>query len=252
MKILLTGDKGFIGSRVASVFKLNIPEAEYFYLRRNSNNINANELTLENVNTVKFDLIINCAGKNGNKESVYENNLLFVVKLLESVKTNNNFLLIHLSSYGIYNSITDKEVELMQQSVKTLDNYENSKYLCDQYISNKNFNHLIIYPSNVLKMNNFKLKIANSIFSKIFDLNINCITPDVLSQRIFNEYTDVKNLNDEKIRRKIYISEAKTYKSILSINLGGSLFHKKLLRYVPVLVKYYLFYFDDRFFVNEK
>jgi nucleoside-diphosphate-sugar epimerase len=253
MKILITGDKGFIGSEVSKIFRNNIPEGQFYFLRResNNNNNNSNELTLKDINSFKFDLIINCAGKNGNKESVYQNNLLFVIKLLESVKYNQNLIFIHLSSYGVFNCLTNSVININQKKLNTLNSYEHSKFLCDQYLSNKNICQLVIYPSNVLVESNFKLKITKLLIFKLFNININYVTPVELSRRIYQEYENITKRKFKIEKHKVFVSQNISTNSFIPKLISSESMHKFLLKYSPSLVKYYLFYFDTRTFKNE-
>lgn len=112
MKIIITGDKGFLGSRLTSKLKRN---HTIIGLNREIGDISNFRVVYDFISKHKPDVVIHCAAIGDirkcekNKELAYKSNYI-ATKNIASACADNNSRMIYISSDQVYNAFTDKEI----------------------------------------------------------------------------------------------------------------------------------------------
>ena len=83
-KILIIGTNGFVGSEILQFFLKKKIKVSYFFRLKKNRNSRSNlkkikKLILDN------DIIINCVGENINKHKMFQNNFIFIKKIIDFV-----------------------------------------------------------------------------------------------------------------------------------------------------------------------
>jgi dTDP-4-dehydrorhamnose reductase len=118
MKIIVTGDKGFLGKRLACKLR----EAHTVEgLNRSVGDLSNFKVVHDFISKFKPDVVVHCAaiGDIGtcedNKEKAYKSNYI-ATKNIASACADNNSRMIYISSDQVYNAFTDEQINEMTET----------------------------------------------------------------------------------------------------------------------------------------
>tara|TARA_B100000686_G_C16613283_1_gene875003 strand:+ start:20 stop:880 length:861 start_codon:yes stop_codon:yes gene_type:complete len=154
IKIMITGASGMLGTHLCLELQSNFQL--YPFVKTESNifnkmNINNIDEVSSNINTIKPDVIINCAAYTNvdnaeeNKSEARNVNVLGLLNIIKS--SSKNTKIIHISTDYVFDG--DKGSYLENDIKNPLNYYGKTKLEAENYLIGSNLNYLIIRP-NVL------------------------------------------------------------------------------------------------------
>lgn len=250
MTILILGKTGLIGRKVYSNLERSNNINLVYYDRKSDSLINKSGHT-ENIDQLKFHALINCSGSTKKGVSMYESNIFFPSRIINKIKKCSSFFIIHLSSYGIYNGICCNTISLHDKVLLPNDEYEKSKFIFDSILINLGHPYSIIYPTNVIDINqNFKFRFYEKFIKHLSSSKIYFISSDKVAEIILKELLLMSN-NVETVNRRVLATNSQESRKAINLNWLKRVIHLILIKTIPSSLKYYLFFFEYRKFSNE-
>ena len=216
MKIIIFGGKGFIGSRLARLLKIN--NKVYIFgnknfSRKRINNIKYNRLNFVNIfNKIKPDVIFFMSGNsypnNTNKDDLYDfkSTNLVIQELLSALKyVSYNKLFLYASSIAVYGSTKSKNAITENFDLNPESFYGNSKYIAEKQI--KLFSKIAKFNSVILRISSvygpeLKRQIIYQIIKKTLHYKNYKLNGSILDSRQFLYIDDCVNILHKLIYKK--------------------------------------------------
>jgi len=237
MKTLILGKN----SKIFKNLKLGIKKENLILFDRKDLDLLFNNQKKEIIDKLKnVKIIINFIGEYKDKTKMFDSNFYFLKKLFNILdKNNKNFTFIHFSSlgvYGLYNRIT-KHNQLNEKSkLKSINYYQKTKIMAENFLNSKKKNHsiIIIRLSSIYEFN-WKLRFiemmlnnkfinfffyktfADGIYNFIFLKDLNLLMKKMISTKL-NKSKIYNIVGNYKIDKKFYSLNIKFFKKNKIIN----------------------------------